>query len=300
MIPEERRLPRSPIKGRPPLRWPGGARVALWVCPNIEHYSFLPQNVRVRDPWPRTPHPDILLYSQKDHANRVGVWRFFELLDRFALRGTVSLSLENWQRFPEVMEGCLSRRWDVMCHGMVNTDYLWGFGEDEERAYIARCVDTYRRLTGSMLHGWFSPALSHTLNTPDLVAEAGIDYFCDFFHDDQPTPIRVRSGRLVSLPYTVELNDSHVLTGAMEGEEFARAARDMFDTLYAEGEESGRVMCLALHPFVMGRPHRIRHVAETLSYILGHAGVWATTGAEMADWYLAHGHGPALAAAKDA
>jgi len=260
----------------------------------------MPQNVGIRDPWPRTPHPDILLYSQKDYANRVGVWRFFDLFDRFNLRATVSLSLENWERFPEVMEACLSRRWDVMCHGMVNTDYLWGLKEDEERAYIARCANTYRRLTGTLLRGWFSPALSHTLNTPDLVAEAGITYFCDFFHDDQPTPIRVRSGRLISLPYTVELNDSHVLTGAMEGEEFARAARDMFDTLYEEGAESGRVMCLALHPFVMGRPHRIRHLANTLDYILSHDGVWATTGAEMADWYLANGYAPALAAATDA
>jgi peptidoglycan/xylan/chitin deacetylase (PgdA/CDA1 family) len=296
MAPEDRII-RAPIKGRPKLAWPGGARVALWVCPNIEHYEFLPPPVRVRDPWPRTPHPDILLYSQKDHANRVGVWRFFELFDRFDLRGTVSLSLNNWERFPEVMEGCLSRRWDVMCHGIHNTDYLWGYAEEEERAYIADCVATYRRLTGRMLRGWFSPALSHTLNTPDLVAEAGISYFCDLFHDDQPTPLRVRSGRLISLPYTVELNDSHVMTGAMEGEDYAQAARDMFDTLYAEGAESGRVMCLALHPFVMGRPHRIRHLAAALDYILGHSGVWAATGEEIADWYLAHGYDAAMRAA---
>lgn len=299
MIPEERRLPRSPIRSRPPLRWPDGARVALWVCPNIEHYEFLPSAVRIRDPWPRTPHPDILLYSQKDHANRVGVWRFFDLFDHFGLRATVSLSLNNWERFPEVMEACLARRWDVMCHGIHNTDYLWGYAEEEERAYIADCVETYRRLTGRMLRGWFSPALSHTLNTPDLVAEAGISYFCDLFHDDQPTPIRVRSGRLISLPYTVELNDSHVLTGAMEGEEFAQAARDMFDTLYEEGAESGRVMCLALHPFVLGRPHRIRHLGAALKYILGHSGVWTATGEEIADWYLAHGYDAALRAARD-
>lgn len=299
MAPEDRII-RSPIKGRPKLEWPGGARVALWVCPNIEHYEFLPPPVRVRDPWPRTPHPDILLYSQKDHANRVGVWRFFELFDRFGLRGTVSLSLNTWERFPEVMEGCLSRRWDVMCHGIHNTDYLWGYAEEEERAYIADCVETYRRLTGRMLRGWFSPALSHTLNTPDLVAEAGISYFCDLFHDDQPTPLRVRSGRLISLPYTVELNDSHVLTGAMEGDDYVQAARDMFDTLYEEGAESGRVMCLALHPFVMGRPHRIRHLAAALEYILGHSGVWAATGEEIADWYLAHGYDAAMRAAGEA
>src|SRR5690606_228247 len=109
---------------------------------------------------------------------------------------------------PKIFEECERRNWDYMCHGIYNTQYLWGYQEDEERAMIADCVETYRRLTGRQLAGWFSPAASHTANTPDLVAEAGIKYYCDFYHDDQPTPINVRNGRLLSLPYQMDLNDS--------------------------------------------------------------------------------------------
>jgi hypothetical protein len=153
-------------------------------------------------------------------------------------------------------------------------------------------------MTGRQLRGWFSPAGSNTLHTPDLVAEAGITYLTDFYHDDQPTPIRVRSGRLVSLPYQMDLNDSVVMgAGNWEGEDFAQAAIDMFDTLYAEGEAQPRVMCVALHSYIIGRPHRIRHLDALLAHMRRHDDVWFCTGAEMADWYLANHHDAAVAAA---
>jgi allantoinase len=278
-------LDRLALADRPAIVWPGGARVAVWVCPNIEHYEFEPGPIRVRDPWPRTPHPDILSYGTKDYGNRVGLWRMFEVMDHYGVRCTVSLNLANYEHYPEIMEACERRKWDVMCHGIYNTQYLWGYQEDEERAFVADCVDTYRRLTGRKLAGWFSPAASFTLNTPHLVAEAGIKYYCDLYHDDQPVPVHVRSGRLIMLPYQMDLNDSVLYAGNGEGDDYLQIARDMFDTLYAEGEASGRVMCLALHPYIMGRPHRLKFLDAALRYICGHAGVWLATGEEIADWY---------------
>ena len=286
----------SPITHRPVLRWPGNARVAVWVCPNIEHYEFLPGPVRVRDPWPRAPHPDVLGYGSKDYGNRVGLWRMFEVMDHFGVRCTVSLNLANFEHYPEVLEACERRQWDYMCHGIYNTQYLWGLEREEEERFVAECVATFRRLTGRRLAGWFSPAASHTLNTPDLVAAAGIKYYCDFYHDDQPFPVRVKSGRLISIPYQMDLNDAVLQAGAAEGEEFLVMVRDMFDTLYAEGAEQGRVMCLAIHPYIMGRPHRHKYLAEALAYICGHSGVWMATGEEIADWYYQNAYASVVAA----
>lgn len=286
-IAPEDRVRYSAIVDRPPLRWPGGARVALWVCPNIEHYEYLPGPVRVRDPWPRTPHPDVLGYGIKDYGNRVGIWRMLPVMDRYAVRCTVSLNLAAYEHYPEIAAAAAERRWDAMCHGLYNTRYLWGVPEDEERALIAECVATYRRLTGRPLRGWFSPAASHTLHTPDLVAEAGIAYYCDFYHDDQPFPVRVRRGSLITLPYSMELNDAVLHNQPREADDFLRMAKDQFDVLWREGETSGRVMCLALHPYMMGQPHRIDALDEALDYILGHDGVWQATGEEIADWYTA-------------
>ncbi|MDP3418514.1 polysaccharide deacetylase family protein [Falsiroseomonas sp.] len=297
MIPPEERYPHAPLPFRPRLTWPGGARLAVWVCPNIEHYEFLPaQQGSPRDPWPRTPHPDVLSYSLKDYGNRAGVWRMMDCLDTHGIRGSVSFSMSVGDMFPEILDGMLSRDWDVFSHGLFNTRYHWNLPEDDERAEIEASVAAWKRLTGKQLRGWFSPAASNTLATPDLVAEAGISYLCDFYHDDQPTPIRVRSGKLVSIPYSMDLNDAVMIgAGAAEGADFLRAGIDMFETLYAEGAVQPRVMCIALHPYIMGRPHRIRFLDALLAHIRRHEGVWFATGAEMADWYLAQHYDAALA-----
>ncbi len=283
------RAPYSPIISRPKLKLPNGARIALWVVPNIEHYEYLPRPSAVRDPWPRSPHPDVIGYGSKDYGNRVGVWRMFDILDKHGIRGTVSLSMANFVHFPEIFRACEDRAWSIMSHGMYNTRYHWGYSEDEERAAIKESVDLYGDLTGRMLKGWFSPAASNTLNTPDLVAEAGIKYYCDWYHDDQPLPIQVRAGQLITIPYTMDINDSIIYRQQFEGAEFAGMIRDTFDTLYAESADSARVMCIALHPYMMGQPHRIKHLDEALGYILEHEDVWAATGEEIAEWYLESG-----------
>ena len=285
---EPDRVPYSPLITRPKLRWPGDARVALWVVPNIEHYEYLPAEVRVRNPWPRMPHPDVMGYGGRDYGNRVGLWRMFEVMDKHDIRCTISLNLSVYEHYPAIMQACEARRWDVMCHGLYNTRYHWNMSEDEERAAIAECVETWRRLTGRQLAGWFSPAATFTLNTPDLVAEAGIKYYCDWYHDDQPFPMKVRSGNLITIPYQMDINDAMTYRHHIEAEEFAQMITDHFDCLYGEGAEHGRVMCIALHPYIMGHPHRIAHLDRALSYILSHDGVWKATGEEIADWYIAH------------
>jgi peptidoglycan/xylan/chitin deacetylase (PgdA/CDA1 family) len=282
-----RRVEYSAIVDRPVLRWPGGARVALWVVPNIEHYEYLPRQGQPRDPWPRSPHPDVLGYGSRDYGNRVGVWRLFELLDRHGLRATTSCNLAAFEHYPDILEACLQRDWDFMCHGIYNTRYHWNLPEEAERAEISDCVETFRRMTGRQLAGWLSPALSNTLHTPDLLAEAGIKYYCDWIHDDQPVWMRVRRGELMTIPYTIDLNDAPLQLQGHEGDEFERMIRDAFDVLYEEGARSGRVMCIAVHPYISGQPHWIRHLDRALAYICGHEGVWKATGEEIADAYRA-------------
>jgi peptidoglycan/xylan/chitin deacetylase (PgdA/CDA1 family) len=285
---EPDRLTYSPITTRPPLIWPNGARVALWVVPNIEHYEYLPV-VRSRNPWPRMPHPDVLGYGSRDYGNRIGLWRMMEVMDRLEIRCTISLNLAVYEHYPEIMQACEARRWEIMSHGLYNTQYVWNLPEDEERALIADCVATHKRLTGRDLPGWFSPAASYTLNTADLCAEAGIVYHCDWYHDDQPTPFKTRSGRLISIPYTMDINDHWITRHPLDGEEFAQMAIDQFDQLWRDAADgSGRVMCVALHPYIMGQPHRIGHLERALKHMVTHSGVWQATGLEIAQHYIEH------------
>jgi allantoinase len=276
-----------PSIDRPRVRWPGNARVALWVAPNVEHYEYLPPRDPARNPWPRTPHPEIQGYGQRDYGNRVGFWRMLEPLDRHGIRATVSLNLAVLDHYPEIGAAMAERDWEVMSHGIYNTRYLHALDEDEERAFYRDCIDSLRRHTGQQLKGMLGPAVSNSVRTPDLMAEAGLLYHADWMHDDQPVPLRTEVGRLVSVPYSVELNDVPVFLTHVEGEEWVAMCRAQFDVLYREGVDGGRVMCLPIHPYLVGAPHRVRYLDEVLDYVLGHDGVWSTTAGEIAEWFLA-------------
>ncbi|BDI29565.1 hypothetical protein CCAX7_16160 [Capsulimonas corticalis] len=131
--------------------------------------------------------------------------------------------------------------------------------------------------------------MTETHHTLDLLAEAGIQYVANWVNDEQPYPMRVKTGSLLSLPYSVEINDfAAFLEQGQTGEEFAQTIRDQFDILYEDGAKTGRVMSICLHPFLIGHPHRSKHFAKALAHIASHADVWLATGSEIADWYNAN------------
>ena len=280
------RVQYSPIVDRPPVTWPGGARVAVWVVPNVEHTEYLPPPNAAMNPWPRVPHPDVREYSFHDYGNRIAFWRLLDLLNRYSIRVTASLNVAVLEHFPEIGQAMVEHDWAMMLHGIYNTRFLYGMEAEEERAFYQDCIDTCLRHTGKRIKGMLGPAITGTVNTPDLMSEAGLLYHADWVHDDQPFPIRVKTGRLISMPYTYELNDGPLLKGPVEGAEYAFMCKAQFDRLYREGEESGRVMCLAIHPFRIAQPHRIDYLESVLAHIRAHDDVWWATGDEIAEHYL--------------
>ena len=278
----------APMAGRPRIRWPDGKRLAVWVVPNVEHYEYDPAVVGVRNPWPRTSPPDALNYPLKEYGNRVGIDRMLDVMDRLGVTCTVSLSLAVPVMFPDVFDAMKRRGWEFMCHGLYNTRYLWNWPVEDERAFVADCMRRTREATGEPIHGWFSPACSHTVNTADLVAAAGIGYYCDLYHDDQPFPVRTTSGSLITIPYSMDVNDVVVQVGGGDGDAFADVIIDQFDTLHDESRHTGLVMCIACHPYVSGQPHRIRSFERALRHVVSHDDVWVATGREIAQWYRTH------------
>lgn len=281
-----------PITDRPRLTWPGGARIAVWLAPNVEFYELMPPENPQKASWPGV-QPDVLGYSQRDYGNRAGFWRLLDVMDRFGLRGSMALNVALCDHHPEIIAAAAARGWEFLSHGIYNGRYTHGMSEAQERRLIEDAFETVERATGQILRGWLSPALTNTERTTDLLAEYGIRYSCDFLHDDQPFPLKVKQGCLISLPYTMEANDgaafrSHLMTGT----EFGDVVKAQFDQLHAEGE---RVMCIALHPFQVGQPYRLQAFADALAHIAAHEEVWFATGAEIADWYYAHHYDAVLA-----
>jgi peptidoglycan/xylan/chitin deacetylase (PgdA/CDA1 family) len=288
MLSDPDRYEYFPFPDRPRITWPNGARLAFWVAPNIEFYELHPPLGPGRVPWPR-PFPDVLGYSWRDYGNRAGVWRMIDVMARRGVRGSVSLNVALCDHFPDIVGACNELGWEFFSHGVYNTRYLFGMSEEQQHRIIRDSIDTIRDRTGQEMSGWLSPALTNTDETIDLLAEAGIQYTLDLMHDDQPTPLKVRRGRLISVPYSLEVNDVPLLTMRNASpERYAEICKAQFDQLYAEGAENGMVMCMPIHPFLVGQPHRIRALDDILQYVTSHDGVWLATAREIAAWYYAH------------
>jgi allantoinase len=285
-------FPYSPIVSRPKLTWPNEARVAFWVIPNIEYFS-LEDKVPIAAGGSGGPVPDVPAWAVRDYGNRIGVFRLMRVMERHGVRGTVALNSNLCAQHPAIIAEGERLGWEWMGHNQTNTKRLNEVPADEEPRIIKGALDEIERASGKRPKGWLGSGLQETWRTLDLLAENGVEYVCDWVNDDQPYIMNLEGGRrIVSVPYSFDINDKP----AFEHQKFtADQFRDMicrqFDTLYREGGESGRVMALALHPYLTGVPHRIGALDQALEYICGHQGVWRATGSEIARAYLAQAKG---------
>lgn len=275
----------SPIFDRKPLKLPGNARVAVWPVINVEEWDISEPMARTVLPTPQgvATMPDIPNFGWFDYGLRVGFWRMKQVLDRHGIRATVSLNASVCLSYPQLVEESLKSGWEMLAHGFIQRVIN---KEPDERAVIRRAIDTISEATGSPPRGWMGPGLAETFDTPDILAEEGIEYIADWCNDDQPYPLKVKSGNMVAVPYTVELNDIPIyLVQHHRSPELFERAKDQFDTLYREGAESARVMCVSTHPYITGVPHRIKYYDMIFEYMSQFEGVVFMTGSEILDWY---------------
>jgi peptidoglycan/xylan/chitin deacetylase (PgdA/CDA1 family) len=279
------RLPYSAIVDRPPLVLPGGARIAIWSIVNLEVWDIARPMARQVLPAPtgQVLLPDVPNWSWHEYGMRVGVWRFFRMYERLGIAPTLSINARVCQDYERVARQARDAGWEFMGHS-------WEQGpihkEPDQRAMIHRSLDEIERFTGRRPVGWLGPGLTETLETPELLAEAGVQYIGDWVHDDEPTVIHTDKGSLVTLPYTVELNDiPMMLVQHHESDYLLKRAIDQFDRLYEEGAERAKIMSIAIHPYISGQPHRIRYLEKFYEHVAGHAGVLHWNGVQLLDWY---------------
>lgn len=282
---EHGRYEYSPIIDRKPLKFPNGARVALWVVPNIEHFLIDRPSTSIT-PITASFVPDVLNYAWRDFGVRVGIWRMMEVMEKNGVKGTVALNSDVCRNYARIIEEGNKLGWEWMGHGRNNSELINAQPEDEERTIITEVVETITEHTGEKPRGWLGPALSESFNTLDILAEAGIEYICDWVNDEQPYPIKTKSKTLISVPYSIEVNDIPAfIDRGWSAETFYQTIVDQFDVLYEDGAKSGRVMAICLHPFLIGHAFRCKYFDRALKYITEHDGVWVTTGGEIANWY---------------
>ncbi len=281
------RIPFSAIVDRPPLRLPEGVRLVVWMIVNVENWD-------IRRPMPRTilPPPmgnpllpDVPNWAWHEYGMRVGFWRFYEALTRRGIVPTLALNGSVVEHYERVAAAARDAGWEFMGHG-----YLQGpmHNLEDQRVSIRRTLDTVQGFTGKPVVGWESPGLTETYDTVDVLREEGVRYVADWVLDDQPVRIDTTAGPIVSIPYTVEMNDVSMMAVAQyPSDEWLKRGLRHFERLYAESETITRVMSISIHPYLTGAPHRIGYLEDLLDAIRQKDGVVFWTGEQILDWYEA-------------
>jgi peptidoglycan/xylan/chitin deacetylase (PgdA/CDA1 family) len=276
VLPSHGRYRYSSIVSRPDYSWPGGRRLAVYIALNIEAFGFgVGKGAAIAPPDQAQSHS---VYSWRDYGNRVGVWRLLDLFDALDLPIEAQMNTAIYEECPDIPARLRARGDEIVGHGRTNSEEQGGLDEAAERALIAEVTATIERHEGARPVGWMSPWLSNSPVTADLLQEAGYRYVMDWTMDDQPVWLRTRRGRLLAIPYPIEVNDTRgIVWYRHSAAEFADMIVDQFDELLAQSARQPLVCPIALHPFVMGRPYRLRPLRRALEHIAAHRDrVWIT------------------------
>jgi peptidoglycan/xylan/chitin deacetylase (PgdA/CDA1 family) len=277
----------TPITRRVPYAWPGGARLAVYLGFNLEHFHY-GEGMGARLGL-SLGEPDILNYAWREYGNRVGAWRCLDLFDALSFPAGIIANTAIADHCPELIDACLARGDELIGHGHTNGEHQNQMSEADERALLTHCRDRLRaagqRAPGPLdttPAGWLSPWIAESRITPDLLAETGYRYTLNWCHDDQPVPMRTRDGNtLWSIPYPQELNDIPMIVARqMDGKDFAQMIIDNFDEIRQQAVHQPLVMGIALHPYIVGQPYRLRHLRRALAHIAAareDGDVWLTT-----------------------
>jgi allantoinase len=285
MQPRER-LAFSPIEGRAPLKFPAGIRLVVWPVLALEDWDISRAMARmvISPPQGQPMLPDHPNWSRHEYGMRVGFWRLKKVLERVGATPTVTLNAKVCDTYPQVVAACIEAGWELNAHGY---EQIPMHKVEDQRAVIQKSIAVIEKFSGKRPRGWFGPGLTQTFDTLDYLSEAGIEYIGDWVLDDEPVTLKTAHRPIVALPYNFEIHD--IVLMALQhhpSDMMHRRAMDHFECLYAESAERAKIMAIAVHPYLSGAPHRIKHVERTYEDILGRPGVACWDGARILDWYL--------------
>ncbi|MBK5927892.1 polysaccharide deacetylase family protein [Rhodobaculum claviforme] len=280
-LPGHGRYDYVPITERADYSWPGGARLAVYIGLNLEHFAF--GEGLGAELAPGGPQPDILNYAWRDYGNRVGAFRMLEMFDALRLPASVLANSAMYDYAPQLMAAWRARGDEVVGHGRTNAERQSTLSEADERTLIADATAAITAAEGTPPQGWLSPWIAESRVTPDLLHEAGYTYTLNWCMDDQPVWMRTRSGRILSIPYPQEANDIPAIVARKDGAaQFADTLIDTFDEMLEQSRAQPLVMGIALHPYLVGQPHRLRQLRRALTHIAApRPEVWITRAGEI-------------------
>ena len=281
------RVPFQMSSDRPKLSPPDGKPLMVQIIVNVEYWSFdrpMPRKA-LSTPHGKEPTPDIPNYSWAEYGLRCGMPRLFRLFADRQVPVSVNINAAVIDHYPSVAEKMLDANWEFIAHGMVQRIL---HDEDDEEKTINGAIEKIEKFIGKRPRGWMGPGFAQTLDTPDYLKAAGIDFNLDWILDDLPCWMTTKHGPLICMPYGFELNDAMLFAVESHSSlEIVTRFEDTLRTFEEEIAEQPRVLTLACHPHQCAVPHRYPHYARVIDMLLKRDDVKFMTSSEIADWYMA-------------
>ena len=263
-----------------------GKPLIVHLVVNVEHWLF---DETMPRKYLTAPHgleqvPDIPNFSWAEYGMRAGMPRLLECFKRRGLPASVSLNAGVIDAYPSCAAAMRDAGWEFIGHGVHQKSIQ---GEVDERDIILVAMQMIEDFTGVRPSGWLGPGLKETFDTPDILKELGVDYVFDWVLDDLPCWLNTKHGPLLSIPYTLELNDSPLYAGQyMTSSEIYDRLVDTLSVFETELKSQPRVLTLALHPHLIGVPHRFAYLERMLDLLQARDDTTFVVGGQIADWYL--------------
>jgi peptidoglycan/xylan/chitin deacetylase (PgdA/CDA1 family) len=263
-----------------------GKRILVHLVVNVEHWQFdhaMPRTI-ITPPHGRETVPDVPNFSWADYGMRAGMPRLLDLITSRGLPASTSFNAGVIDAYPQAAKAMRDAGWEFIGHGMHQkaTNHV----EGGEAALVSACLDKIEGFTGKRPRGWLSPGLRETVDTPDVLKAAGLDYVCDWVVDDVPNWMTTSAGPLMAMPYNLEINDSivYAIERHATGEMLRRLAFTL-EQFEHESRDTVRVLAIGLHPHLIAVPHRIHELAGMLDLLMASKNTIFTTGEGICDWY---------------
>jgi peptidoglycan/xylan/chitin deacetylase (PgdA/CDA1 family) len=261
------------------IRWPGEALVAVQVLLAFEAFE---EHSQFTTEAGHGVNPFSLSYGE--YGAHAGAWRLLALLDDLGVPSTAAVNGKAAAEHPEVVAALAAHGHELMGHAWANDVPMPG--GDAERAMVARTLDAIEAAAGVRPTGWVSPGKMGSVDSDEILLDAGITYTGDDASDDLPFVRAVGDRRLAVVPST-DLASNDLLHWVLRGQPPSTIVEGFvatFDAVYAEALD-GRpgTVGLVLHCHGAGRPTLVPAVREAIEYCQRHRGVWFARGAEIAD-----------------
>lgn len=281
----------SLLQSRAPIVWPGKETIALWITVAVEVFPLNDDGKPFKLPGSMNkPYPDVQTYTWRDYGNRVGMYRVMRAFDKAGLKPTWSVNGAIAEKYPGLLRDITLRGEEIIAHGYdMASPHYGGMDKADESELISRTLGLLGSESTGAIRGWLSPGKSESSMTPELLAEAGIEYLCDWPNDELPYPFRTDSGPLIAMPHSTDLDDRKIIFDQKHDEvSFVEQVKDHYQYLSREAaSQGGRVLSLNLHPWVIGQSHRIAALEEVLDFLSSKEDVWSASGSEILDTWKA-------------